>query len=221
MTASGAARLCAEQNFVRSAALGCIKVPSGASKSEIPVGMFFVGLVILGGQVWRCASGRIRGGHLRAGHRSALSSGYSLYGDLALISTAFARARTHASDGPGYVANGNELAAFMRLAVFAHRSPRTRRRSICFSFPCLRQSRCDQPCGHRYDAESDEQDHEGEQTAPERYRVDITVPHSSQRHHGPPEAVKHGCELLCVKGGAKLDHRGGGKLDHPAVEWRG
>ena len=37
MTASGAARLCAEQNFVRSAALGCIKVPSGASKSEIPV----------------------------------------------------------------------------------------------------------------------------------------------------------------------------------------
>ena len=27
----------AEQNFVRSAALGCIKVPSGASKSEIPV----------------------------------------------------------------------------------------------------------------------------------------------------------------------------------------
>ena len=37
MTASGAARLCAEQNFVRSAALGCIKVPSGASKSEIQV----------------------------------------------------------------------------------------------------------------------------------------------------------------------------------------
>ena len=37
MTASGAARLCAEQNSVRSAALGCIKVPSGASKSEIPV----------------------------------------------------------------------------------------------------------------------------------------------------------------------------------------
>ena len=36
MTASGAARLCAEQNFVRSAALGCIKVPTGASKSEIP-----------------------------------------------------------------------------------------------------------------------------------------------------------------------------------------
>ena len=35
MTASGAARLCAKQNFVRSAALGCIKVPSGASKSEI------------------------------------------------------------------------------------------------------------------------------------------------------------------------------------------
>ena len=29
--------MCAEQNFVRSAALGCIKVPSGASKSEIPV----------------------------------------------------------------------------------------------------------------------------------------------------------------------------------------
>ena len=26
---------------------------------------------------------------------------------------------------------------------------------------------------------------------------------------------------LCVKGGAKVDHRGGGKLDHPAVEWRG
>ena len=37
MTAFGAARLCAEQNFVRSAAVGCIKVPSGASKSEIPV----------------------------------------------------------------------------------------------------------------------------------------------------------------------------------------
>ena len=35
--ASGAGRLYAEQNFVRSAALGCIKVPSGASKSEIPV----------------------------------------------------------------------------------------------------------------------------------------------------------------------------------------
>ena len=37
VTASGAGRLHAEQNFVRSAALGCIKVPSGASKSEIPV----------------------------------------------------------------------------------------------------------------------------------------------------------------------------------------
>ena len=37
MTAFGAARLCAEQNFVRSAAVGCIKVPSGASQSEIPV----------------------------------------------------------------------------------------------------------------------------------------------------------------------------------------
>ena len=36
VTASGAGRLYAEQNFVRSAALGCIKVPSGASKSEIP-----------------------------------------------------------------------------------------------------------------------------------------------------------------------------------------
>ena len=39
VTASGAGRLCAEQNFERSAALGCIKVPSGASKSEIPVQM--------------------------------------------------------------------------------------------------------------------------------------------------------------------------------------
>ena len=29
--------MCAEQHFVRSVALGCIKVPSGASKSEIPV----------------------------------------------------------------------------------------------------------------------------------------------------------------------------------------
>ena len=28
--------MCAEQNFARSAALGCIKVPSRASKSEIP-----------------------------------------------------------------------------------------------------------------------------------------------------------------------------------------
>ena len=36
VTASGAGRLYAEQNFVRSAALGCIKGPSGASKSEIP-----------------------------------------------------------------------------------------------------------------------------------------------------------------------------------------
>ena len=36
VTASGAGRLCAEQNFARSAALGCIKVPSRASKSEIP-----------------------------------------------------------------------------------------------------------------------------------------------------------------------------------------
>ena len=35
VTASGAGRLCAEQNFVRSAAFGCIKVPSGAGKSEI------------------------------------------------------------------------------------------------------------------------------------------------------------------------------------------
>ena len=36
VTASGAGRLYAEQNFVRSAPLGCIKVPSGASKSGIP-----------------------------------------------------------------------------------------------------------------------------------------------------------------------------------------
>ena len=36
VTASGAGRLYADQNFVRSAALGGIKVPSGASKSEIP-----------------------------------------------------------------------------------------------------------------------------------------------------------------------------------------
>ena len=36
VTASGAGRLCDEKNFVRSAALGCIKVASGASKSEIP-----------------------------------------------------------------------------------------------------------------------------------------------------------------------------------------
>ena len=34
---TGAGRLCAEQNFARSAALGCRKVPSRASKSEIPV----------------------------------------------------------------------------------------------------------------------------------------------------------------------------------------
>ena len=37
LTASGAGRLCDEQNFVRSAALGCIKVPSGAGKTEILV----------------------------------------------------------------------------------------------------------------------------------------------------------------------------------------
>ena len=42
-TASGAGRLYAEQDFVRSAALGCIKVPSGASKSEIPVEAHVVG----------------------------------------------------------------------------------------------------------------------------------------------------------------------------------
>jgi hypothetical protein len=36
VTAPGAGRLCEEPDFVRSAALGCIKVPSGASKSEIP-----------------------------------------------------------------------------------------------------------------------------------------------------------------------------------------
>ena len=37
VTASGAGRLCNEQNFGRSAALGCIKVPSGAGEMEIPV----------------------------------------------------------------------------------------------------------------------------------------------------------------------------------------
>ena len=26
-----------------------------------------------------------------------------------------------------------------------------------------------------------------------------------------------GCSLVCVKGGAKLDHDGGGKLDHLAA----
>ena len=36
VTGSGAGRLCDEQNFVRSAAIGCIKVPSGAGKTEIP-----------------------------------------------------------------------------------------------------------------------------------------------------------------------------------------
>ena len=35
VTASGAGRLYDEQNFVRSAAVGCIKVPSGAGKMEI------------------------------------------------------------------------------------------------------------------------------------------------------------------------------------------
>ena len=49
---------------------------------------------------------------------------------------------------------------------------------------------------HGYDAESQKQDHEGEQTTPECHRVDITVPYGSQRHNGPPEAVKHGRELL-------------------------
>ena len=48
VTASGAGRLYAEQNFVRSAALGCIKVPSGASKSEIPV------LLVDDVNVWPC-----------------------------------------------------------------------------------------------------------------------------------------------------------------------
>ena len=37
VTASGAGRLCDEQSFVRSAALGCIKMPSGAGKTEIQV----------------------------------------------------------------------------------------------------------------------------------------------------------------------------------------
>ena len=37
VTASGAGRLCDEQSFVHSAALGCIKVPSGAGKTEILV----------------------------------------------------------------------------------------------------------------------------------------------------------------------------------------
>ena len=36
VTASGAGRWCDEQNFVRSAALGCITKPSGAGKTEIP-----------------------------------------------------------------------------------------------------------------------------------------------------------------------------------------
>ena len=36
VTASGAGRLCDEENFVRSAALECIKVPSGAGKTDIP-----------------------------------------------------------------------------------------------------------------------------------------------------------------------------------------
>ena len=36
VTASGAGRLCDEENLVRSAALGCIKGPSGAGKTEIP-----------------------------------------------------------------------------------------------------------------------------------------------------------------------------------------
>ena len=37
VTASGAGRVCDEESFVGSAALGCIKVPSGAGKTEIPV----------------------------------------------------------------------------------------------------------------------------------------------------------------------------------------
>ena len=36
VTASGAGRLCDEESFVGSAALGCIKVPSRAGKTEIP-----------------------------------------------------------------------------------------------------------------------------------------------------------------------------------------
>ena len=36
VTASGAGRLCDEQSFERSAALGCIKGPSEAGKTEIP-----------------------------------------------------------------------------------------------------------------------------------------------------------------------------------------
>ncbi len=39
MTASGAGRLCDEENVVRSAARGCIKKPSWAGKMEIPVKM--------------------------------------------------------------------------------------------------------------------------------------------------------------------------------------
>ena len=36
VTASGAGRLCDEESFVGSTALGCIEVPSGAGKSENP-----------------------------------------------------------------------------------------------------------------------------------------------------------------------------------------
>ncbi len=36
VTPSGPGRLCDERNFVRSVARGCIKVPSGAGKTEIP-----------------------------------------------------------------------------------------------------------------------------------------------------------------------------------------
>ena len=36
VTASGAGRLCDEGSFVASAALGCIKVPFGAGKTETP-----------------------------------------------------------------------------------------------------------------------------------------------------------------------------------------
>ena len=45
VTASGGRRLCDEQSFVCSASLGCIKVPSGAGKMEIPASISFAKII--------------------------------------------------------------------------------------------------------------------------------------------------------------------------------
>ena len=62
--------MCAEQNFVRSAALGCIKVPSGASKSEIPDYTLIIGDYTYGVGSY----GELRGLDARTGDRLWMSA---------------------------------------------------------------------------------------------------------------------------------------------------